>query len=273
MEVMRALRPGLYEYQIAGIFSYVFELNGSHAKAYESLVASGPNSTIYHYSKIDRQTKDGDMVLMDMGAEFDYYASDITRALPVSGTFSREQREVYEIVLKMMDATIAKMKPGNTLYECLQAGEPVAKEGLYRLGLITDKDTKWQHYLYYFPYIIHGVGLDVHDVGDFNIVGMMDRKLEPGMVFAVEPLLYIGDNLVEAFKINAMRRFKVSPEEIDTFLKEIAPTFAKYKNIPARVEDNILITADGNENLSNHLPKTISEIEKTMKMESDLFRD
>ena len=153
LEVMKALEPGMFEYQIAAVFSYIFEINGSHAKAYESLVASGPNSTIYHYSKINRQTKDGDMVLMDMGAEYKNYASDITRALPVNGKFTREQKQIYKIVLQMMDATIEKMKPGNTLRECIMAGEPIAKEGLYELGLITDEDTKWQHRLYYIIYL------------------------------------------------------------------------------------------------------------------------
>lgn len=272
LEVMKAMEPGMYEYEIAAIFSYIFEKNGSHAKAYESIVASGPNATIYHYSDIDRQTRKGDLVMMDMGAEFANYASDITRVLPVTGKFTKEQKEVYEIVLDMQKAIIQHMIPANRWFDALKQGESIAKDGLFRLGLITDKNTEWQHMLYYYPYCGHSMGLDVHDVGDFGSLQNGGRIMEPGMVFAVEPLLYIGDNLIESFRLIATRRFGVSSEEVNHFLEEIKPLFEKYNHIAARVEDDILITDDGNENLSANLPRTVEEIEKTMAKKSYLNR-
>jgi Xaa-Pro aminopeptidase len=270
LEVMKAIEPGMYEYEINSIFSYIFEKNGSNDKAYESIVASGPNASIFHYSKLNRKTKNGELVMMDMGAEFKNYTSDITRVLPLNGKFSKEQKEIYEIVIEMEKGIIEHMIPGNKWFDCLKQAEPIAKEGLYRLGLITDKETNWQHLLYYFAYCGHPIGLDVHDIGDYGSFRDGGRVLEPGMVFAVEPLLYIGDNLVESFKMNVKRRFKKTEEEVDIFLNKTKPVFEKYACIAARVEDNILITKEGNENLSLKLPRTVKEIEKTMTKKSYL---
>ena len=272
LEVMKAMEPGMYEYEIASIFSYVFEKNGSSDKAYESIVASGPNATIFHYSQVKRQTQEGDMVMMDMGAEFNNYASDITRVLPVNGKFTKEQIDGYEIVLDMLDKIIRHMVPGNKWFDCLMQSESIAKEGLFRLGLITGKDTQWQHLLYYYAYAGHAMGLDVHDVGDYGSFRDGGRVLEPGMVFAVEPMLYIGDNLIESFRLNTTRRFRIPEETVDKFLEEIEPVFQKYNHIAARVEDDILITKDGNESLSVGLPKTVKDIERMMAKKSYLNR-
>jgi Xaa-Pro aminopeptidase len=269
-EAMKAIEPGMYEYEIASIFSYVFEKNGSLDKAFESIVASGPNATIFHYSQVKRQTQDGDLIMMDMGAEFNNYASDVTRVLPVNGKFTKKQKDVYEIVLDMLDVIVEHMIPGNKWFDCMAKSESIAKEGLFRLGLITDRDTEWQHLLYYYAYAGHAMGLDVHDVGDYGSYRDGGRVLEPGMVFAVEPMIYIGDNLVESFRLHVTRRYRIPEETVDAFLKEIEPAFNRYNHVAARVEDDILITEDGNENLSAHLPKTVKDIEKMMAERSYL---
>lgn len=264
LEAMKAIVPGMYEYEIAAIFSHVFERSGSRSKAYEAIVASGPASTIYHYSDIGRRVEDGDVVLMDMGAEWKNYAADITRMVPANGRFTGEQKRLYELVVQMEDSMIARMKPGADWNEVLKLTEPIAKRGLHELGLITDPESPWQHLLYYYPYCGHGVGLDVHDVGNYGEYGRWGRILEPGMVFAIEPLLYVGDNLIPAFRQNVARRFQVPEDEIEAFLRDIRPAFDRYRNIAARVEDDVLITPDGNEVLSSSLPRTVDEIERVM---------
>ncbi len=272
LEAMKAVQPGMFEYEIGAIFSYVFEKNGAHSKAFESIIASGPNATIFHYSKVDRQTRVGDMLMLDMGAEVQNYTSDVTRSYPVNGKFTERQKEIYEIVVEMEDAILAHMKPGNKWFDCLKQAETVAKQRLFQLGLITDKDTRWQHFLYYFPFCGHSLGLDVHDVGDFGRYRAGGRTLEPGMVFAVEPLIYVGANLVDAFKMLVASRMNIPAEEIDKFLEQTKPAFQKYLHIAARIEDDVLITQGGNENLSARLPRTISEIEAAMSQNSYLTR-
>jgi Xaa-Pro aminopeptidase len=138
------------------------------------------------------------------------------------------------------------------------------------MGLITDPDSPWQHLLYFYPYNGHGVGLDVHDVGDYGNFADGGRTLEPGMIFAVEPLLYVGENLIAAFRRNVTRRFSITEEEVDRFLDEVRPVFERYKGIAARIEDDVLITRDGNEVLSKDLPRSVEDIEKAMALGSHL---
>lgn len=261
LEAIKSIKPGMYEYEIGAIFSFVFERNGALSKGFAPIIASGPNATIYHYSKQNRQTKNGELIMMDMGAEYLDYTADVTRVVPVNGRYTPEQKELYDVVLSMLEAVISNMKTGNSLSDCIRKSEEVALDGLFKLGLITDRQTIWQHQLYYFPYICHSIGLDIHDVGQGE-----DVILQPGMVFAVEPLLYVGDNLVDSFRMMAVRYYGIKESEVDEFLKAIKPAFEKYKGVAARVEDDVLITESGNEVLSSKLPRSTEEIEKLMSM-------
>ena len=267
LEAMKAIRPGMSEREIEAIYRYVFARSGAWSFAFEPIVASGPNSTVYHYEPGERPVQTGELVMIDMGAEYENYASDVTRVVPVSGTFTPDQRRMVEIALGMEDLVISAMKPGAKVADVVKVAETYAKEELFKLGLITDKDSAWQHLLYYFPYIGHGVGLDVHDAGDYDYARTV---LKPGMVFAIEPLIYIGDNQVGSFRVIAMKRFKVPEQEVDDFLTAIKPTFDKYKGIAGRIEDDILITETGNEVLSKDLIRKPTDIEAMMAVRSRL---
>jgi len=266
LEAFKAIEPGMYEYEIEAVFSYIFKKNGSLDKGFAPIIATGTNATIFHYSGLKKQCKSGEMVMMDMGAEYMNYTADVTRVVPVNGKYSDVQKEVYEINLQMEEAVISAMKPEAILSDCYQKAENIAKNGLFKLGLITDKNTTWQHMLYYFPYVGHPIGLDVHDVGEPVVV-----VLKPGMVYAIEPLIYVGENLVESFRLNAKRYYGAKDSDIEAFLKGTRSAFEKYKGVASRIEDDILITETGNEVLSSKLPRTIKEIEKIMAEKSRLI--
>ena len=267
VEAMKAIRPGMSEREIEAIYRYVFARSGAWSFAFEPIVASGPNSTVYHCEPSERPVQAGELVMIDMGAEYENYASDVTRVYPVSGKFTPDQRRMYEIALGMEDLVIAAMKPGAKVADVVKEAEAYAREELFKLGLITDKGSAWQHLLYYFPYIGHGVGLDVHDAGDYDYAKTV---LKPGMVFAIEPMIYIGDNLVGSFRKVAMKHFKVPEKEVDDFLAATKPAFDKYKGIAGRIEDDILITETGNEVLSIGLIKKPADIEAMMAVRSRL---
>ncbi len=184
-QAMRALRPGLYEYEIAALMEYTFERAGCERPAYPPIVGSGPNSTVLHYSESRRQMQAGEVVVIDVGPECGGYASDVTRTLPVSGKFNERQREIYQIVLAAQQAAMAAVRPGMTL----------AKEGensLYKIAYdYINTHGKDKHGQPLGQYFIHGlghhVGLAVHDAGDPY------RPLEPGMVVTIEPGIYIPE--------------------------------------------------------------------------------
>ena len=267
-ESMRAVRPGMYEYEIQAILEYQFRINDCPFNGFPSIVASGPNATILHYEQNDRLMQSGELLLMDVGAEYNYYGADITRTFPVNGTFTKEQAEIYQLVLDAQEAAIDSMIPGVPAYHCHNASENVIKQGLLRLGLITDAESRWQYLLYYFPYINHSLGMDVHDVGDFGRTRSGGVPLEPGMVMTNEPALYFGENWIATFRRGAPRRYQVEPDSVDAFLQEVMPVYKKYMDIGIRIEDDILITPDGNEVLSKNTPKKIGEIEAIMREES-----
>ena len=269
-EVYKAVQPGMFEYEIQAIIEYVYRKNGATV-GFSSIVGSGPNATMLHYNKNDRQILDGDLLLMDVGAAFGKYTADVTRTIPVSGTFSQRQKEVYEIVLDAQKKAIDVAVPGVGIHKINQKGVEVIKEGLFRLGLITDKKSDWQHRISLMYYISHWIGLNVHDVGGQGPDDGVGRKLEPGMVLTVEPGIYIRkesfDHLEEMLGRNAPEE-----KELEDFLKAVKPAVEKYAGIGIRIEDDILITETGHDVLSDMIPKEMDEIGKLMKKDSYLNR-
>jgi len=234
---MRHCHPGMSEFQVEAELQYEFTRAGSRFPAYPSIVAGGANACVLHYVDNAAILKEGDLLLIDAGAEYDYYASDITRTFPVGGRFSSEQRAVYEIVLAAQHAAIAAVKPGNHWNDPHEAAVRVITEGLVELGLLKGKVStlieKDKHRKFYMHRTGHWLGMDVHDVGDYKIDGAW-RVLEPGMVLTVEPGLYLGDG-------------RGVPK--------------KFRNIGIRIEDDVLVTRDGCEVLTAAVPKAPDEVE------------
>jgi Xaa-Pro aminopeptidase len=266
---MKAAEPGMYEYEIEAIIEYIFRKNGSQRPGFPSIVGSGPNSTILHYDANKHQTQDGDLIVMDVGAEYDHYTADVTRTIPVNGKFNKEQKEIYEIVLEAQQQAIDKIAPGVGIYEVHYRAVEVIKDGLYRLGLITDKESRWQYRIWLMYNTNHWLGLDVHDVGSRGRDDGKGRRLEPGMVFTVEPGIYIGEHSLDSL-LKTTRRSKARKEDVAAFLEKVKPVVEKYMNIGVRIEDDVLVTEDGHENLSSKAPTTVKEIEKWMKKKSYL---
>ncbi|MBI5612585.1 MAG: Xaa-Pro aminopeptidase [Gammaproteobacteria bacterium] len=239
---MQTCRPGLMEYEIEAELLHEFKKGGSQSPAYPPIVGGGANSCILHYTENNTELKAGDMLLIDAGAEIDGYAADITRSFPVSGKFSAEQRAVYEVVLAAQHAAIERVKSGNHWNEPHEAAVRILVDGLMQLKLLngsTDQLLETGAYKrFYMHRTGHWLGLDVHDVGDYKLHDTW-RLLEPGMVLTVEPGLYIaaGD-------------------------PAIPPGFW---NTGIRIEDDVLVTRDGNEVLSRDAPKTVDDIEALMK--------
>jgi Xaa-Pro aminopeptidase len=211
---------------------------------------------------------------MDIGAEYGYYSADISRTIPVNGKFSKEQKEIYELVLKAQKAAIPEMKTGNKINAGHFKANEIIIAGLVDLGLITDPKKEWQMKFYILYPASHYLGMNVHDVGDYgcSMMEMMinrantlvsGREFEKGMVLTIEPGLYFRDNGLEQLK--ELFGNEVSEEEINAFVEKVAPVYEKYKNIGVRIEDDILITENGNINLSQNIPKEITEIEKLMR--------
>ena len=269
LETMKAAEAGMYEYEIEAIIEYIFRKNGSQRPGFPSIVGSGPNSTILHYDVNKCQTRDGDLIVMDVGAEYGYYTADVTRTIPVNGKFNKKQKEIYEIVLEAQQQAIDKIAPGVGIYEVHYRAVEVIKDGLYRLGLITDKESSWQYRVWLMYNTNHWLGLDVHDVGSRGRDDGKGRRLEPGMVLTVEPGIYIGEHSLASLSETA-RRSKARKEDIAAFLEKVKPIVEKYMNIGVRIEDDVLVTEDGHENLSSKAPRTIKEIEKWMKKKSYL---
>ncbi|MCA9529030.1 MAG: Xaa-Pro aminopeptidase [Myxococcales bacterium] len=234
---MRAARPGAYEYEVEAAILQAFYAGGSARPAYDSIVGSGPNATVLHYRSNRRRMGDGELLLIDAGCELAYYASDVTRTFPVGGTFSGPQRAIYELVLRAQKASMAEVRPGGTLDVVHDAAVRVLTEGLIELGLIEgDLDAAIEEKRYrpfYMHRTSHWLGMDVHDVGDYYRDGA-PRPLEPGFVLTVEPGLYIAED---------------------------AAVDAQWRGIGVRIEDDVLVTTDGFENLSAAIPKTVDDLE------------
>jgi Xaa-Pro aminopeptidase len=238
---MRACRPGLHEYALEAVLLHAFTEGGSRSPAYPCIVGGGANGCILHYTANSEVLQDGDLVLIDAGAEFRGYASDITRTFPVNGRFSPVQRAVYEVVLAAQHAAIDKMRPGNAWNEPHEAVVRVLTKGLVDLGILKGRPSRLVKDEAYKPYFMHRtghwLGMDVHDVGDYKVDDEW-RTLKPGMVMTAEPGLYL----------------KAGTRGLPK----------RYANIGVRIEDDVLITKDGHEILSAGAPKTVAEIETHM---------
>jgi Xaa-Pro aminopeptidase len=241
LAALRAALPGRYEFEVEAELLRVFRARGSERAAYGSIVGSGPNATILHYRKNDRKLEAGDLLLIDAGAEYAYYASDVTRTFPVSGSFSAEQRAVYELVLAAQLATIEAVKPGTTLEALHDVAVGVLVDGMRELGLVQgSRDEvleKGDYKRFYMHRTSHWLGMDVHDVGRYYQDGA-PRALEPSFVLTVEPGLYIAPNA------------------------EVDP---RFRGIGVRIEDDILVTGSGHDNLTHDIPKGVAELEAILR--------
>jgi len=234
-------KPGKYEYQLEAELLHHFMQHGARSPAYSSIVGGGKNGCILHYVENSESLKDGDLVLIDAGAELECYAADISRTFPVNGKYSKEQRILYEIVLTAQLAAIEQVKPGNHWNDPHEAAIKVITQGLIDVGILKGKlETNIEKETYkdfYMHRTGHWLGMDVHDVGDYKVDDEW-RVLEPGMVLTVEPGLYISADHESVAK--------------------------KWHNIGIRIEDDVLVTKDGHEVLSEDAPKDPDEIEALM---------
>ncbi|MEP7061368.1 MAG: aminopeptidase P N-terminal domain-containing protein [Betaproteobacteria bacterium] len=234
---MAAARPGQYEYQVEAELAHEFLHHGAQAVAYSSIVASGPNACVLHYRDNNRQMRAGDLLLIDAGCEYQGYASDITRTFPVDGKFSGPQRDIYELVLASQVASLDAVAPGAEFHAYHKVAERVLAQGFIDLGLckgtldqVLEEGTFKQFYMHRAG---HWLGMDVHDAGLYQAKGQ-SMRLVPGMVLTVEPGAYI-------------RPAENVPE--------------RFWNIGVRIEDDVLVTANGNDNLTLAAPKTVAEVE------------
>jgi len=233
---MAAIRPGMSERQVQALIEFVFRAGGSPRVGFGSIVGSGPNATILHYVENDRTMEAGDLVVIDIGAEWNHYTADVTRTVPVSGRFGPEQREVYEIVLAAQAAAIEEIRPGATVADVHAAAAGVVAEGLVRIGLL--EGTPGENLAsgavrrFFMHGTSHWLGLDVHDVGSY------ERAFVPGMVLTAEPGVYIP----------------AGSDGVDP----------RWWNIGVRIEDDVVVTEDGHRVLSGDAPRTAAAIEALM---------
>ncbi len=266
IEAMKFTRPGSWENEIEAVIEYTFRKNGAEEPGFESIVGSGPRSTVLHYEANNQQTKDGGVMVMDIGAMVKMYTSDVTRTIPVSGKFSEDQLIIYKLVLEAQKAAIAEYYPGNGLEMAHHAATRIIMSGLFDLGLVTDTSSTWQKDLYILYENSHYVGLNIHDVGDYEREKYEGRPLEPGMIITIEPGIYLHPNMLENLE-NQFGR-EVDAEELQAFRAKVEPAFERFKNIGVRIEDIILITVDGHDNLSKDAPREPDQIELLMKKKS-----
>lgn len=218
--ILNMLKPGVFEYQIEATFAYEVRMNGAERCSFETIAASGGDAVILHYVENSKVVSDGELVLLDLGAQFNQYAADITRTYPVNGKFTERQKQIYNIVLKAQEAVIEAMKPGIPFESLNKVCQETLTAELLQEGIIKEASELSK---YYYHGVSHYLGLDVHDIGSRN------GLLKPGMILTVEPGLYIAE-----------------------------------ENIGIRIEDDVLITENGNDVLSKAIPKTVEAIEAIM---------
>ncbi|WP_312456107.1 Xaa-Pro aminopeptidase [Pseudescherichia sp.] len=236
---MQTCRPGMFEYQLEGEILHEFNRHGARFASYNTIVGGGENGCILHYTENESELRDGELVLIDAGCEYQGYAGDITRTFPINGKFTPAQREIYDIVLDSLDAALTLFRPGTSIQEVTGEVVRIMITGLVKLDILKgDVDqliTDNAHRAFFMHGLSHWLGLDVHDVGVYG--PDRSRTLEPGMVLTVEPGLYIAPDA------------------------DVPP---QYRGIGIRIEDDILITENGNENLTASVVKRADEIEALM---------
>ena len=240
VEAMKFVKPGMTEQEMEAFYLYEFAKRGGRFSAYTPIVAGGENACVLHYVENSKPLLDGDLLLVDAGCEYDFYASDITRTFPVSGKFTDAQLAIYEVVLEAESKAIAAVSVNNNVMDAQIISEKVVTQGLIDLGILTgsldDLHAKGAFKEFYMHKIGHWLGIDVHDAGDYMEDDQF-MQFKPGMVTTIEPGIYIP-----------------SSANVDD----------KWKGIGIRIEDDILVTADGNENLTEFVPSDPKEIEALM---------
>src|SRR6478672_10420445 len=238
-----------WEYEVDAVMAYTFKLRNADSWGYPDIVGCGPNATTLHYEESQGPVTPGSLLLMDVGAEYGHYSSDITRTFPVNGKFSPAQAEIYQIVYDAQEAVARASKPGANLSDVSRAGTEVIKDGLLKLGLTTDRNSEYQHRIWFMHGTSHWIGMNVHDVGG-------GAKFEPGMTFTNEPGIYVRLDALDHMPIGWKQ------EDWDKFKAAVRPAFEKYKSIGVRIEDDMLITDTGVKWMSEALPRKISDIEE-----------
>ena len=241
VEAMKTAKAGMKEYEIEAQIEQYFRRHGASGPSYNSIVGGGANATILHYMSNDGELRDGDLLLIDAGAEYKGYASDITRTFPINGRYTEGQREIYDLVLDTQMSCIEMVRPGTTHDELKQHSVEMLTEGMVRLGLLKGKPADLIKEEKYKQFYMHGlghlIGIDVHDVGIYYY-DKQSRALEPGVVMTVEPGIYVAPDT------------KDIPE--------------KYLGIGVRIEDDVLCTSNGPRVLTTKVPKNADEIEALM---------
>ena len=279
-EAMRFAQPGMYEYHVQAALEYFWRLGGSPRNGYGSIVAAGANACVLHYVENDDLVSEGDLILIDAAAEFDGYSSDITRTFPANGRFSGPQRALYEIVLGAQKKGVELSVPGSSLKTIHDGSTRVLTEGMVDLGLLPESLDRSLSMHHYSPFFMHGtshwLGLDVHDRGAYRIDGV-SRALEPGMSFTVEPGIYVAPDKEEVeltlleydpeewnqrrIRLGRKAAAAKEAEEKEGAEKITHQVPAEFLGIGIRIEDDILITAEGKENLTESVPREIDEVE------------
>jgi Xaa-Pro aminopeptidase len=263
LAAMRAITPGIGEWEIQAAAEHVWRREGADGPGYTSIVGSGPNTTVLHYNANSRVAEAGELVVMDMAAEFDGYSADITRTVPVSGRFSDAQREIYALVLDAVLAAERQVRPGAQARAMTDSSNAVLRAGLARLGLTEGPEATYdcstgarprqcsQLSLYYMHGLGHGIGLDVHDPDQFYETGIIGV----GSAFTIEPGIYVRAQLAEILPDTPRNR---------AFLARIKPALDRFGGIGVRIEDDYLVTARGVERPSAGVPRDMAEIERLM---------
>ena len=237
-----------WEYEVDAVMAYTMKLRNADNWGYPDIVGCGPNATTLHYTESQAAVNPGELMLMDVGAEYEHYTADITRTFPVNGKFSPLQAAVYQIVYDAQEAVAKAAKVGIPLSDLNRAGSAVVRDGLFKLGLITDRESIPQQRIWFMHGTSHWLGMNVHDVG-------VGKPIVVGSVFSNEPGIYVRLDALDQMP------FDWKQEDWDKFKTAVRPAFEKYKGIGVRIEDDMVMTPDGVRWMSEALPRKMSDIE------------